>query len=134
MDTETLVENRIDEGQKLIEELAKSGFEVSAAFWLNASQDGKWRFHVVSPVVDTAGIGEAYRQLHPLVWSRPQTGSIDPLAVRLVGPSDAVARDVLDALSRAPGPRGSPIRWRGRVLGNVIVEGAYLYPPPVTTP
>jgi hypothetical protein len=27
-----------------------------------------------------------------------------------------------------------PIRWRGRLLGGVIIEGAYLYPVPATTP
>ena len=59
---------------------------------------------------------------------------IDPLEIKLIGPSNPIAQDVLAILRRAPGPRVSPIRWRGTRLGNVSVEGAYLYPLPVTTP
>jgi len=134
MDTDTLVEDRIDDGQKLVEELRQRGFNVAAAFWLKASENGKWHFYIVSPEVDAAGIINAYRQLHPLMRTVPQTFSINPLEVKLIGPSNPIARDVLAILSRAPGPRVSPIRWNGIRLGNTSIEEAYLYPLPVTTP
>jgi hypothetical protein len=130
MDTDTLVEDLVDDGQKLVEELPQRGFEVMAAFWLKASEDDKWYFYIVSPVVDTEGLAQAYRRLHPLVRAMPQPFWIDPLEIKLIGPSNPIAQDVLAIHSRAPGLRASPIRWGGKKLGNVSIEGAYLYPRP----
>jgi HEPN domain-containing protein len=134
MDTDTLVENLIDDGQKLVEELPQRGFEMTAAFWLKASEDGKWRFYIVSPLVDAEGSIKAYMRLHPLVRAMPQPFWIDPLKIKLIGPSNPIARDVTAILGRVRGPRVGPIRWRGTWLGDSSIEGAYLYPVPVTTP
>jgi hypothetical protein len=134
MDQNSLVENRIEAGQKLVDELPQRGFEVSAAFWLKASEDTKWRFYIVSPLVEAEGIINAYRQLHPLVREMPQPFWIDPLEIKLIGPSKPMARDVLGILEGAHGQRVSPIVWRGSMLGNVVVDGAYIYSQPVATP
>jgi hypothetical protein len=134
MDTEALVDNLIDDGQKLVEEVSQRGFPVTAAFWLRASENDKWYFYIVSPVVDHEGLSQAYTRLHPLVWGSAEPLWIDPLGIKLIGPSNPIAQDVLAIHRRAPGPRVSPIRWGGRRLGNLSVEGAYLYPLPVTTP
>jgi hypothetical protein len=134
VDTEILVENLIEDGQKLVEELPQRGFEVTAAFWLKASEDGKWYFYIISPLVDAEGLAKAYRQLHPLVRAMPSPFWIDPLEIKLIGPDNPMARDVLAIYSRASGPRVSPIRWGGKKLGNVSIEGAYLYPLPAATP
>jgi len=133
MDTDTLVENRIDDGQKLVEELPQGGFDVTAAFWLKASEDGKWYFYIISPMVDTEGLAKGYRFLHPLVRAMPQLFWIDPLEIKLIGPSNPIARDVLAIHNRIPGPRVCPVRWGGKMLGNMSIEEAYLYPLPVTT-
>jgi hypothetical protein len=133
MDTDTLVDKQIDDGQKLVEELPRRGFEVTAAVWLKASEDGKWYFYIVSPAVDTEGIVKAYRRLHPLVRALPQPLWIDPLEIRLIGPSHPLAQDLMAIHGRVPGPRVCPIWWRGTRLGNVSIEGAYLYPVPATT-
>src|SRR5438309_1912675 len=130
MDTDTLVENRIDYGQKIVEELPQHGFEVMAAFWVKASENGKWYFYIVSPVVDAEGLTKAYRLLHPAVRAMPQPFWIDPLQIKLIGPSNPLARDVMAILSRVSGPRVGPIRWKGTYLGNLSIEGAYLYPVP----
>jgi hypothetical protein len=80
------------------------------------------------------GPAQAYRQLHPLVWARPQPCWINPLAIKLIGPNDPIAKDVLAIHKRWPGPLACPISWGGILLGNVSIEGAYLYPLPATTP
>lgn len=134
MATDTLVKNLIDDGQKLVEELPQRGFDMTAAFWLQASENNKWYFYIVSPVVDTEGLAKAYRQLHPLVRAMPQPFWIDPLEIKLIGPNNPIAQDVLAVLRRAAGPRACPIRWGGKYLGNVSVEEAYLYPVSATTP
>lgn len=134
MDTDTLVENLIDDGLKLVEELPGHGFDLTAAFWLQASENGKWYFYIVSPLVDAEGLAKAYRQLHPIVRRMPQPFWIDPLEIKLIGPNNPIAQDVLGVHRRATGPVVRPLRWGGKKLGNVSVEGAYLYPLPATTP
>ena len=134
MDTESLVDNLIDDGQKLVEEVSQRGFPVTAAFWIRASEDDRWYFYIVSPVVDNEGLAQAYRRLHPLVRGGAEPLWIDPLEIKLIGPSNPIAQDVVAILRRAPGPRVSPIRWGGTRLGNISVEGVYLYSLPATTP
>src|SRR5436309_15670036 len=109
MDTDTLVENLIDDGRKLVEELPQRGFEVTAAFWLKASEDGKWYYYIVSPVVEAEGLAKAYRRLHPLVRAMPQPFWIDPLEIKLISPSNPIARDVIAIHGRVPGPPVWPI-------------------------
>ena len=133
MDTDTLVENLINDGRKLVEELPQRGFEVAAAFWLKPSEDGKWYFYIVSQAVDAEGLAKAYGQLHPLVRAMPQPFLIDPLEIKLIGPSHPIARDVIAIQNRATGTHISPIRWSGTNLGNESVEGVYLYQVPATT-
>ncbi|MBI1903152.1 MAG: hypothetical protein HYS13_18785 [Planctomycetia bacterium] len=134
MDTDTLVDNLIADGQKLIAELPRRGFAVTAAFWLQASEDGNWYFYIVSPAVDSDGLAKAYRRLHPLVRAMPQPFWIDPLEIRLVGPSSGIAQDVLAIHSATRVTWGSAIRWSGKKSGNVGVESVYLYPLPSSTP
>ncbi len=134
MDTDTLVGNLIEDGKKLVSELPQGGFPVATAFWLKASYDGKWDFYIVSPVVDTEGIAKAYRLLHPLVRARPQPTWIDPLKIKLIGPSNPIAQDALAIPGRTPGPSACPIRWGGKKLGNLSVEEVLLYPVPATVP
>src|SRR5262245_29720675 len=134
MDTESLVEELVNGGQKLVEEVSQSGLLVTAAFWLEASEDDRWYFYIVSPVVDDEGLAQAYRRLHPLIRRVREPLGIDPMEIRLIGPSNPIAKDVLAIHGRAPSPHVSPIRWGGKRLGNVSVEGAYLYPLPVATP
>src|SRR5207249_9433931 len=120
MDTDTLVESRIDDGQKLVDELLRRGFDVAAAFWFKATVNEKWYFYIVSPLADSVGIMEAYRRLHPLVRAMPQPFGIDPLKITLIGPSDAIAQDVLAIQRRAP--RAYGIRWGGKQLGDVSID------------
>jgi hypothetical protein len=134
MDTDTLVEHQLDDGQKLVAELSQRGFDATAALSMQPSENGKWYFYMVSPIVDAEGISNAHRKLQPLVRAMPQPFSIDPLKIRLIGPSHRIAQDVLTILGRARGTGVGPIRWRGTLLGGVSIEGAYLYRVPATTP
>jgi hypothetical protein len=130
VDTTTLVDELIEDGRKIVEQLPQDGFEVTAAFWLKAAEDGQWYFYIVSPVAESERLSDAYRRLHTLVRRMPQPLRIDPLEVKLIGPSNPIAKDVLAIHNRASGAKVSPIRWGGKQLGNVSVEEAYLYPLP----
>jgi hypothetical protein len=133
MDTESLVEKRLADGQKLFEELVQRGFEVNAAFWIKPSATGKWRFYLVTPLVDAEGPAKAYLQLRPLLRGRPQPSWIEPAQVSLIGPSHPLAKDVLAYYSRPEGLPFYPLPWRGTYLGKTSIDEAYLYPPPATS-
>jgi hypothetical protein len=128
VDTTALVNDLIEDGRQIVEQLPQNGFEVMAAFWLKAAEDGLWYFYIVSPVAENERLNDAYGRLHTLIRRMPQPLSVDPLEVRLIEPSDPMAKDIFAIHSRAPGPKGRPIRWGGTQLGNVSIEGAYLYP------
>lgn len=135
MDPEPLVEKAIEDGQKLVDELIRRGFDVSAAAWLRPTFNGKWRFYVVSPTVDADGITQAYQRLHKAIYAAPPTAtsSIGPLQIRLVGASQPLGHDILASLSMTP-PNPGPVRWMGIQLGDLSIDGAYLYPVFAPTP
>jgi hypothetical protein len=121
----TLVENQIDDGQKLLDALAQASFDVAAACWIKSSDDGHWYLYIISPSVQAKGIREAYRELHSIL--RGLVGSwIDPFEVKLIGPAHPIANDVMGLLQRNPG--NLPLRFGGPRLGPLSVDDAYIYP------
>jgi hypothetical protein len=127
VDTTTLVKDLIDEGQKVIDALLQDGFEATAAFWLKNAEDGLWRFYVVSPIVETESPAAGYLRLHTTI-RRLGLEWIDPLEVKLIGPKNPMAHDILAIHQQYGGTKGKSVRWTGTQLGNRNVEGAYLYP------
>jgi hypothetical protein len=130
VDTTALVDELIEDGRRIAEQIPQNGFDVTAAFWLKDAEDGQWVFYIVSPVAESERLSEAYGWLHTLIRRMPPPRWIDPLEVKLIGPGNPIARDVLAIHNRATGPSGCPIHWGGQQLGNVRIEGAYLYPLP----
>jgi hypothetical protein len=133
VDTTVLVEKLIEDGQKLLDRLPQEGFDVTAGFWLRPVERDRWLFYIASPLVEREGLTPAYRRLHTIIRQMPQTFWIDPLEVKLIGETDPITRDVLAIHGRAGGPKVSPINWGGNNVGNLSVEGVYLYPLPVKT-
>jgi hypothetical protein len=129
VDTTSLVSDLIEDGRRVVEQLPRDGFEVTAAFWLKEADSGRWYFYVVSPAYETEGPFAAYMRLHATI-RRLNLDWLDLLEVKLIGPTNPIARDVLAIQQRAVGAKVKPLRWEGTQLGNVSVDGAYLYPPP----
>jgi hypothetical protein len=121
MDQATLVEHQIDDVPKLIAQLKRDNFDVRAAFWLYTSEADQWFLYIVSDVVDQRGITTAYKTVYEAM-ERLTNLSIDPFEVKLVGPGDAVAKAVIDFLSKQHA-RGVA-RVRGTNIGNVYIENA----------
>ncbi len=127
MDTTTLVSDLTDEGKKIIDQLLQHGFDVTAAFWLKKTEDGKWRYYIVSPVTESNN--KPYGQLYTLTMQM-ELNWIDPFTVKLLGPGNPIAKEVLAIHAAHTGKKSRPIHWSGPTLGNVSIEGAYLYPLP----
>jgi hypothetical protein len=134
MDKTTLVGDTVNEGQRILEQLARTNFQISAALWVKDAEKGEWYLYIVSPAVENTSREEGYTQLHAAIRTLPELLWMDRWQVRLIGPSSPIGRDILAVFNGPHGPKGAPRRWRGTRLGNMEIEGAYLYPVPVTVP
>jgi len=132
MDTAPLVEDEIKDGQKLIEQLLRDGFDVTIAFWIRfpfEETTGPW-FYIVSKTVDQEGLQAAYRAIHeslhriPAPWG-PWNSVSAMSELKLVGVNDPLAKAVLAFRDRYPGRN----RFRRPDIANYQVEELYIYPP-----
>lgn len=126
MDTELLVENRIDDGRRLLVEFARNGFDISAAAWLKTAEEGLWYLYVGSPAVAAGTLGDSYLTVYRCLQRLPNTG-IEMSTVKLVSDSNPIAREIAASRDRHPGGRLAT-RYGGNRLGNIAVEEAYIYP------
>src|SRR3954447_10293647 len=125
MDTELLVDERVDDGRLLLSELVRSGFDLTAGFWVKTSEEGLWSLYIASPVVRQGRIGEAYGTLYTAL-SRLPDPSITLSDIKLVAPDSAVAAEAI-AIQDRYGAR-IPTRYNGDRLGRVAIDEAYIYP------
>lgn len=127
MDQALLVDQRIADGQELVDLLAAAGFDVTAAAWVKPGEEDGWLLYIVSKVVDEQGMSAAYRGVHPVLrQTHVPWASLTEL--KLVGLSDPVAIDILDINRKYP--RRGPMRSRTQRLGGMAVAEAILYPSP----
>jgi hypothetical protein len=121
---------QIDAGSKLIGALVSRNFPMSAAYWLYTGDAGQWYLYLVSEEVERRGINEAYKIVHGTM-RRLSDLALDRFEVKLVSPSDPTAKAVTEHLTKHHGRTTS---WlRGVSLHGAYFEGAYLYPPPLST-
>jgi hypothetical protein len=125
VDQELLVDNRIDDGEKLLAQLVRSNFDVTVAFWVLESEDTSSFLYIASTNDEPETVGDAYRKLYVALSKIPDI-SLSLSDVKLVHPSDPIARDAIAARDRRPGR--VPIRYRGKRLGNIDIEEAFIYP------
>jgi hypothetical protein len=125
VDQELLVDNRIDDGEKLLAQLVQSGFDVTVAFWVLASEESSWFLYIGSTAVAPETLGDAYRTLYASLTKVPDV-SLSISEVKLVHPSNPIARDAIAERDRRPGR--IPVRYRGKRLGNMAIEEVYIYP------
>jgi hypothetical protein len=130
MDQALLVEQQIDDGQEFIDLLLGDGFEVSAAAWVKASEEDRWVLYLVSKEVDERGLSAAYRAIHP-VFSKLHASWVSLADLKLVGPTNPVAADIMEINRKYPGR--SPTRTRRPWLGKMSIDEAYVYPTPGQT-
>ncbi len=124
MDSSALVEMQLRDGQKLLEALAQSGFEVALAFWAKASDDDKWYLYIASPAVAKEGVAKTYRRVQPVIRElQKEPFWVDPFEVKAISPQSSIAEGAAKLRGDYPGITRSG--WTQ--LGDVAVEGAYIY-------
>jgi hypothetical protein len=125
MDQITLVDRRIDDGQKLILQLARDGVDVLVAFWLRPSEDGWWHLYVASKLVDREGPRAGYRKVQASLQHLPGL-SISLGDIKVIEATAPLTHDVLKIRKWYTGT--TPIRFGGAQLGGLLVEEAVIYP------
>jgi len=131
-----VMNDQIENGRRLTEELRNIGFEVAVAFWANIDDEGKCYLYLVSPIADQR-IQEAHRSFYTAIQNANELG-IDPFEVRVIGQSDAMAKAAMELIRpkpakgpfAVPNPRPSPgmTFFGGSSLRGVSVSGVYVYP------
>jgi hypothetical protein len=128
MDQGTLVATQIEDGERLIHRLTGEGVAVTAAGWVKESESGQWFLYLVTPLVGQDGVRRpAYRRVNTVLLQMPQPFWVDPLEIKVVGPDSSVGKAMRDLHRHYPRP--SPIRYGGAQLGDMSIDGAYLYAP-----
>jgi hypothetical protein len=127
VDTELLVDSRIEDGRKLVDELVRGGFDVTVAFWGKTGPEGLWFLYIASPSVDPAKIGEAYRVVYACLIRLPDP-SVTLSEVKVVHASNPVAVAAKAVRDQYPGRIAT--RFHAKRLADLSVEEAYIYPPP----
>ncbi len=125
----TLVEMQIQNGHRLIDRLVREGIAVIAACWVQESESGDWYLYLATPLVGEDGATIlAYRRVNTVIRTMQKEGIlIGPIDIKVIGPHDPIARDVVASLGGQP-PR-TLTRYRGGRLGELAFEEAFVYPP-----
>lgn len=127
MDTELLVEQK-DDGQRLIEQLVRDGFELSVGFWLKPSEDGAWQLYLASPSVDhsdPSSLNAAYRMVYASL-NKLASSWVTFSDIKLIEGNSPVAQAAIQVRNRRVAP--GPTVYQGKSLGGILIGEAYIYP------
>ena len=144
MDQDTVVNEQIESGKRLIDKLNDERFEVHVAFWARLTDEEKWYLYLASPFVDENGPTVAYRRVFGVMRNMTDLW-VDPFEVRVIGTNDSLTQGALSVMKpkvpnspfavQNPKPYPGMIRFGGSTLGGVSIVGAYIYPPfPASVP
>lgn len=125
MASAAVVEDRINAGQRLIEQFKDDGGSVRMAFWIADAEDDLWRLYLVTDAVNRDGFAASYRALRQS-FEKLRDCRLDLFEVQLLSPKDTMARDAEALLKRQPGPL--PASFDPQTLGGVEAATIYVYP------
>jgi hypothetical protein len=125
MDTDVLVETKIEDGERLIRHLIRDQFSVEIAFWVKASEEGLWQLWIASPSADPANLGEALHKAYATLTRIPDC-TVAPSEITLVTDRDPMAREALALRDRSPSRE--PRQYHVQRLGKRAINGLWIYP------
>jgi hypothetical protein len=124
MDKATLVEQDIEEGERLVDLLVKSGEKVPVALWLYNSDRGNWRLVLAVPQMARSPQEGYYFLQNVLKDIRPPV-HLTLQDITLISPEAELTKNLLKERKSARALKGqflSSIR-----IGDAFLDGAYLY-------
>ncbi len=124
MDQSPLVKEQIDAGARFLAEFEKA-FPVTAAFWHKANEGEPWYLYVTSDALSDLKKRSAYGEVLRIIGDM-RDPNFNLFRVKLVKPSDPLAKAALDFRERFPGQ--VPVRVRVGDFGAASADEVYIYP------
>ena len=128
----SLVENDIQSGRTLLDELRKTDsqfsvphFLVRSAFWLHRPDAFNWRLFIATPLVDQRGPASAYTDVQGVLRSLAKPISISLQDISVVSPNDKLVK-VMKKAAHIPAGEGGVRLARTRV-DDTYIDDAYVY-------
>jgi hypothetical protein len=91
MDQTVLVNDDKRAGLALVKALESAGMPVTAAFWYELPETGRWRLFIVSPWVENRGLSEIYQRVNDAIQSQAM-GLIRSDDVTAIGEDHSIYR------------------------------------------
>lgn len=123
-----LFQMHIDDGKRLLDVLAAEGIPVTAAAWVKEADGRCWHLYLVTPLVTIRGGKKAaHVRLNEVIdgmgdewpyWS----------AIHVFNPKSHTAAAIAEIQRHGPEHRPVTYGFDGGQLGNIEVEGVYIYP------
>lgn len=126
MDTPVLVNEHIDVGHRILQQLDAGGLPVVAAFWYRPADAELWRFAVATPRLEQDSTFAAYHEVNAAVTHVPRPPSLRTIDVQVMGARDQLVTDLRAFHGTDPAPfiGGS---WTSGTLGGHYLDEVYLY-------
>lgn len=67
MDTTVLIENKYEEGKRLIKKLDEQGNKYPIVFWMNMPEENEWMLIFGIPRLNTTGSKNIFRTIHNVI-------------------------------------------------------------------
>ncbi|PJB78550.1 MAG: hypothetical protein CO095_00435 [Armatimonadetes bacterium CG_4_9_14_3_um_filter_58_7] len=124
--TETLSEQMVAAGLKLVERLDADHAGVAGVFWLFHSEEKRWELTIASPLVVTEGPRKFYKR----VFAANQQASAEEYVISLhdiavTGIDHQIVQLLRLAIDTGVGVSG--VRFSRNTVNGVFIEDAYVY-------
>jgi hypothetical protein len=126
MATATLVSEEIKEGQRFIEALNSAGLSTDSALWIYSSDSETWRLMLTSPLCDSDGSLEAYKQILSVFRDVKPELRIDWTTLVAVSPTHELIEG-LRQLQLLWNLNLSGKRLTNNMVNMMLVEDGYIY-------
>src|SRR5437660_12803783 len=101
MAEETLLDRKLEDGEKLIQKLQAERIDVTTAGWVQEDDGGFWYLYIASNMVDSLGEFDSYKKLYLALRRMPELW-IDPFEIKLIGTAHPMAKEILELQRRYP--------------------------------
>ena len=126
MATATLVNQEIEEGQRLIDALKAAGVSVDSALWIYSSERETWRLMLTATLYDTKGLLKIYEEILSVFRQVKPELKIDWTAIVAVSPKHELIQG-LRQLQKDWNLNLSGKRLTNNRVDQMWIEDAYIY-------
>ncbi len=130
MDQEILVNPQVEDGKALVAELTRDGHDVFVAFWAKLRDEDASSFYLGLSDRGFAPPENKYHAVYGMLARIPHA-TIAPADVVFIEAANPVAVDAIRIRDRSSAWLAT--RYRGKTLGHLAIDEAYIYPDRATS-